>query len=113
MTASTVDRAISRLACSNPQAAADLEFDLACVDLAYDMPEPWDAGETFYAKGEFQSALSDDQAIRCLRMKCAGEGWQNEFVTSLVRTHDGRGMSPKQRPWAHKLANEWLTKVRG
>lgn len=113
MTASTTDRAISRLAQSNPQAAADLEFDLACVDLAFDMPEPWAAGETFNAKGEFQSALSDDQAIRCIRQRCAGEGWRNEFATSLVRAHEGRGLSLKQRPWAHKLANEWLARVRG
>lgn len=92
-TASLTDRVISDLSRLNPQAAANLEHDLAVVEPA--------TAQTFTvtARGEsitFESTLSDAKVLQTLR------GLRSSFAQDLARKFDK--LSPAQYAWAHKLA---------
>ena len=88
-----LDRVIADLSRVNPQAAADLEFDLAAA-------EPI-AAQTFTvtARGEsitFESTLSDAKVLQTLR------GLRSNFAQDLARKFNK--LSASQYAWAHKLA---------
>jgi hypothetical protein len=92
-TDSLIDRVIADLSRTNPQAAANLEFDLA-------NGEPV-AAQTFtvIARGEsitFTSTLSDAKVLETLR------GLRSSFAQDLARKFNK--LSPAQYAWAHKLA---------
>ena len=88
-----LDRVIADLSRVNPQAGANLEYDLAQM-------EPADVQQfTVVSRGEaiaFTSQLSDDDVHAFLR------GSRNSFAQSLLARW-GR-LSPAQYAWAHKLA---------
>ena len=92
-TAALIDRVISDLHHVNPQAAANLEHDLAQDDTA--------PAQTFTvtARGEtitFESTLSDPKVLETLR------GMRSNFAQDLARKFNK--LSPSQYAWAHKLA---------
>jgi hypothetical protein len=92
-TDSLIDRVIADLSRTNPQAAANLEFDLA-------NGEPV-AAQTFtvIARGEsitFSSTLSDAKVLQTLR------GLRSSFAQDLARKFNK--LSASQYAWAHKLA---------
>ena len=92
-TASLLDRVISDLSRVNPQAAANLEFDLATVEET--APQQF----TVVCKGEsitFTSTLSDAKVLQTLR------GLRSSFAQDLARKFNK--LSPAQYAWAHKLA---------
>jgi hypothetical protein len=107
------DRAVARLARTNPMAAAELEFELAAIDTAYEMPMAFGDGESFtvFTKrgGEqsFTSALTDAQCEQCLRYTSG----RSAFAYDMRQAHLSGRISPKQRAWLHKLANDWLVKM--
>lgn len=88
-----LDRVIADLSRTNPQAAANLEFDLA-------NSEPVAAQNfTVTARGEtinFQSTLSDPTVLETLR------GLRSTFAQDLARKFNK--LSAAQYAWAHKLA---------
>jgi hypothetical protein len=88
-----LDRVIADLSRTNPQAAANLEFDLA-------NGEPVAAQKfTVTARGEtitFESTLSDPLVLQTLR------GLRSSFAQDLARKFNK--LSPAQYAWAHKLA---------
>ena len=92
-TDSLIDRVISDLHRADPQAAANLEFDLA-------NGEPVAAQKfTVVCKGEsitFESTLSDAKVLQTLR------GLRSSFAQDLARKFNK--LSPSQYAWAHKLA---------
>jgi len=84
-----IDRVISDL---SPQAAANLEFDLANGPVA---PQTF----TVIARGEaitFSSTLSDPLVLETL------QGLRSTFASDLARKFNK--LSPAQYAWAHKLA---------
>jgi len=88
-----IDRVISDLSRTNPQAAANLEYDLAVAESV--------AAQTFtvVCKGEsitFESTLSDAKVLQTLR------GLGSNFAQDLARKFNR--LSDKQYAWAHKLA---------
>ena len=92
-TATLIDRVISDLHAVNPQAAANLEYDLAQDDAA--------SAQTFTvtARGEtitFESKLSDAKVLETLR------GLRSTFAQDLARKWNK--LSASQYAWAHKLA---------
>ena len=92
-TAALIDRVISDLHHVNPQAAANLEHDLAQDDTA--------PAQTFTvtARGEtitFESTLSDPKVLETLR------GMRSNFAQDLARKWSK--LSASQYAWAHKLA---------
>jgi hypothetical protein len=92
-TAALIDRVISDLHHVNPQAAANLEHDLAQDDTA--------PAQTFTvtARGEtitFTSTLNDWKVVETLR------GMRSNFAQDLARKFNK--LSPSQYAWAHKLA---------
>ena len=92
-TAALIDRVISDLHRIDPQAAANLEYDLAQDDAA--------AGQQFTvtARGEtinFTSTLSDAKVLETLR------GMRSNFGQDLARKWNK--LSASQYAWAHKLA---------
>ena len=92
-TAALIDRVISDLSRTNPQAAANLEFDLAQDDTAPAQQF------TVTARGEsitFTSTLSDAKVLETLR------GMRSSFAQDLARKFNK--LSPAQYAWAHKLA---------
>ena len=87
-----LDRVIADLSRTNPQAAANLEFDLANGPVA---PQTF----TVTARGElitFSSTLSDAKVLETLR------GLRSTFAQDLARKFNK--LSPAQYAWAHKLA---------
>jgi len=87
-----IDRVISGLHATNPQAAANLEFDLAQSETV---------AQTFTvtARGEsvtFTSTLSDEKVLQTLR------GLRSTFAADLAAKFNR--LSDKQYAWAHKLA---------
>lgn len=87
-----LDRVISGLHATNPQAAANLEFDLAQSETV---------AQTFTvtARGEsvtFTSTLSDEKVLQTLR------GLRSTFAADLAAKFNR--LSDKQYAWAHKLA---------
>jgi hypothetical protein len=89
-----LDRVISDLHAVNPQAAADLEYDLAQTDDETNVQT-----FTVTAKGEvitFTSTLSDSQVLQTLR------GMRSSFAQDLAAKFNR--LSEKQYAWAHKLA---------
>ena len=87
-----IDRVISGLHATNPQAAANLEFDLAQSETV---------AQTFTvtARGEsvtFTSTLSDEKVLQTLR------GLRSTFAADLAAKFNN--LSDKQYAWAHKLA---------
>ena len=91
-TDSLTDRVIADLSRVNPQAAANLEFDLANGPVA---PQTF----TVTARGEsitFSSTLSDPLVLQTLR------GLRSTFAQDLARKFNK--LSPAQYAWAHKLA---------
>lgn len=87
-----LDRVIADLSRTNPQAAANLEFDLANGPVA---------AQTFTvtARGEsitFSSTFSDPKVLQTLR------GLRSSFAQDLARKFNK--LSPAQYAWAHKLA---------
>lgn len=88
-----LDRVIADLSRTNPQAAANLEFDLA-------NGEPVAAQKfTVTARGEtitFESTLSDPKVLETLR------GLRSTFAQDLARKFNK--LSASQYAWAHKLA---------
>ena len=92
-TTALIDRVISDLHRIDPQAAANLEYDLAQDDAA--------AGQQFTvtARGEsitFTSTLNDWKVLETLR------GMRSNFAQDLARKFNK--LSPAQYAWAHKLA---------
>ena len=92
-TAALIDRVISDLHHVNPQAAANLEHDLAQDDTA--------PAQTFTvtARGEtitFTSTLNDWKVVETLR------GMRSNFAQDLARKWSK--LSASQYAWAHKLA---------
>ena len=92
-TAALIDRVIGDLHRVNPQAAANLEHDLAQDDTA--------PAQTFTvtARGEtinFTSTLSDAKVLETLR------GMRSNFAQDLARKWSK--LSASQYAWAHKLA---------
>jgi hypothetical protein len=88
-----LNRVISDLHRVNPQAAANLEFDLAQDDTAPAQKF------TVTARGEsitFESKLSDAKVLETLR------GMRSTFAQDLARKFNK--LSPAQYAWAHKLA---------
>lgn len=91
-TDSLIARVLSDLHASNPQAAANLEHDLAAEPVA---PQTF----TVTARGEsitFVSTLSDDKVLETLR------GLRSSFAQDLARKF--AKLSASQYAWAHKLA---------
>lgn len=87
-----LDRVIAGLHATNPQAAANLEFDLAQSETV---------AQTFTvtARGEsvtFTSTLSDEKVLQTLR------GLRSTFAADLAAKFNR--LSDKQYAWAHKLA---------
>ena len=87
-----LDRVIAGLHATNPQAAANLEFDLAQSETV---------AQTFTvtARGEsvtFTSTLSDEKVLQTLR------GLRSTFAADLAAKFNR--LSEKQYAWAHKLA---------
>lgn len=87
-----LDRVIAGLHATNPQAAANLEFDLAQSE---------NVAQTFTvtARGEtvtFTSTLSDEKVLQTLR------GLRSSFAADLAAKFNR--LSDKQYAWAHKLA---------
>ena len=92
-TAALIDRVIGDLHRTNPQAAANLEYDLAQDDAA-----PAQIF-TVTARGEtinFTSTLSDAKVLETLR------GMRSNFGQDLARKWNK--LSASQYAWAHKLA---------
>ena len=92
-TAALIDRVISDLHRTNPQAAANLEHDLAQDDTAPAQQF------TVTARGEtinFTSTLSDAKVLETLR------GMRSNFGQDLARKWNK--LSASQYAWAHKLA---------
>ena len=92
-TANLLDRVISDLHRVNPQAAANLEYDLAQDDTVTAQQF------TVTARGEtitFSSTLSDAAVLQSLR------GQRSSFAQDLARKFNK--LSPAQYAWAHKLA---------
>ena len=92
-TADLLDRVISDLSRTNPQAAANLEHDLAVIETAPAQQF------TVTARGEtitFTSTLSDSKVLETLR------GMRSSFSQDLARKFNK--LSPAQYAWAHKLA---------
>ena len=92
-TANLLDRVISDLHRTNPQAAANLEHDLAVIETAPAQQF------TVTARGEsitFESTLSDAAVLQSLR------GQRSSFAQDLARKFNK--LSPAQYAWAHKLA---------
>ncbi len=88
-----LNRVISDLSRTNPQAAANLEYDLAQDDTAPAQQF------TVTARGElitFSSTLSDAKVLETLR------GLRSTFAQDLARKFNK--LSPAQYAWAHKLA---------
>ena len=88
-----LDRVISDLSRTNPQAAANLEYDLAQDDTAPAQQF------TVTARGElitFSSTLSDAKVLETLR------GLRSTFAQDLARKFNK--LSASQYAWAHKLA---------
>jgi len=86
-----LDRVIGDLHAVNPQAAANLDYDLAQESNVQTF--------TVTAKGEvitFQSTLSDAQVLQTLR------GLRSSFAQDLAAKFNR--LSEKQYAWAHKLA---------
>jgi len=86
-----LDRVISDLHATNPQAAANLEYDLAQETNVQTF--------TVTVKGEvvtFTSTLSDSQVLQTLR------GLRSTFAQDLAAKFNR--LSEKQYAWAHKLA---------
>ena len=93
-----LDRVISGLHATNPQAAANLEFDLAQSETA---------AQTFTvtARGEsvtFTSTLSDEKVLQTLR------GLRSTFAADLAAKFNR--LSDKQYAWAHKLAVDYINR---
>ena len=90
-----IDRVISDLHRTNPQAAANLEHDLAVM-------EPAPAQQfTVTARGDrltFESTLSDAKVLETLR------GLRSQFAQDLARKWNK--LSASQYAWAHKLAQD-------
>ena len=89
-----LDRVISDLHAVNPQAAADLEYDLAQTEDETNVQT-----FTVTAKGEvitFTSTLSDAEVLQTLR------GLRSSFAQDLAAKFNR--LSEKQYAWAHKLA---------
>lgn len=105
------DRAISSLARVNPMAAAELERELAAMELAAEVPA-YRSGRTYVAtkrNGEriaFQSMLTDQQLRQALSYCAYFNGRTNEFASSLLSKFDR--LNDNQMAWAHKMANDWL-----
>jgi hypothetical protein len=93
-----LDRVVSELYRTNPQAAANLEFDLA-------NSEPVAAQKfTVTCKGEsitFESTLSDPKVLQTLRLM------RSKFAQDLAQKFNK--LSPAQYAWAHKLAVDYIT----
>jgi hypothetical protein len=92
-TDSLIDRIVSDLYRVDPQAAANLEHDLAVAEPV--------AAQTFtlICKGEsitFESTLSDAKVLQTLR------GLRSSFASDLALKFNR--LSDKQYAWAHKLA---------
>ena len=91
-TDSLTDRVLTDLYRIDPQAGANLEFDLANGPVA---PQTF----TVTARGEsitFSSTLSDPMVFQTLR------GLRSSFAQDLARKFNK--LSPAQYAWAHKLA---------
>lgn len=94
-TADLLGRVISDLSRTNPQAAANLEHDLAQDDTVTAQQF------TVTARGEtitFSSTLSDAAVLQSLR------GQRSSFAQDLARKFNK--LSPAQYAWAHKLAQD-------
>jgi hypothetical protein len=89
-----IERVISDLHRVNPQAAANLEYDLAQLD------DPTVQQFTVTTKRDgavtFSSALTDSQVLQSLRSQ------SSSFAQDLARKFNS--LSPAQYAWAHKLA---------
>ena len=95
-TEALISRAIAGLHATNPQAAANLEYDLAQTE---------SSAQTFTvtARGEvitFTSTLSDDKVLETLRKL------RSSFAADLAAKF--KRLSDKQYAWAHKLACDSL-----
>jgi hypothetical protein len=89
-----LQRVLRGLHGTNPQAAADLEFDLAHIEDETNVQT-----FTVTVKGEvvtFTSTLSDSQVLQTLR------GMRSSFAQDLAAKFNR--LSEKQYAWAHKLA---------
>jgi hypothetical protein len=92
-TANLLDRVISDLHRTNPQAAANLEHDLAQDDtVTQQFSVTTKQGETI----TFSSTLSDAEVLQSLR------GMRSTFASDLARQWNK--LSAKQYAWAHKMA---------
>jgi hypothetical protein len=87
-----LDRAIAGLHATNPQAAANLEFDLAQSETVAQTFTVTARGETI----TFTSTLSDEKVLQILR------GLRSTFAADLAAKFNR--LSEKQYAWAHKLA---------
>lgn len=93
-----ISRAIAGLHATNPQAAANLEYDLAQTE---------SVAQTFTvtARGEvitFTSTLSDDKVLKILRQL------RSSFAADLAAKFSR--LSDKQYAWAHKLAVDYISR---
>ena len=95
-TATATDALIARVISDlSPQAAANLEHDLAVIETAPAQQF------TVTARGEsitFESTLSDSKVLETLR------GMRSSFAQDLARKFNK--LSPAQYAWAHKLAQD-------
>ena len=92
-----LDRCLTDLYRIDPQAGANLEFDLANGPVAAQK-------FTVTARGEsitFESTLSDPMVLQTLR------GLRSSFAQDLARKFNK--LSPAQYAWAHKLAVDSIT----
>ena len=97
-TEALISRAIAGLHATNPQAAANLEYDLAQTE---------SVSQTFTvtARGEvitFTSTLSDDKVLKILRQL------RSSFAADLAVKFNR--LSDKQYAWAHKLAVDYISR---
>ena len=90
MTDDLINRVIASI---SPQAGADLEFDLSCIEGESEIFAVVCKGETI----TFSSKLNDAQ-VRTILINI-----NNKFAANL-RTY--RCWSQPQRAWAHKMAND-------
>lgn len=93
-----LDRVIAGLHATNPQAAANLEFDLAQSETVAQTFTVTARGETI----TFTSTLSDEKVLQTLR------GLRSTFAADLAAKFNR--LSDKQYAWAHKLAVDYINR---
>lgn len=100
-TEALISRAIAGLHATNPQAAANLEYDLAQTAQTESVAQSF----TVTARGEvitFTSTLSDQKVLETLRKL------RSSFAADLAAKFNR--LSDKQYAWAHKLAVDYISR---